>query len=196
MRYHIQTVKEADWSKAETACISNYVWGDVYKPEAYANLLYIENRGIAARLCCREKNPKTVYYNFYDPVFKDSCLEFFFSAEKNGKYVNCEMNSAGASLIAVGSSRNFRTRIDEIIIPPAVKTQCSDGFWSVEVFFSVDDLSKILGEMNPAAGTVLYGNFYKCGDDTEIPHYGMWSPVGTEMPDFHRPEYFGELVIV
>lgn len=38
------------------------------------------------------------------------------------------------------------------------------------------------------------GNFYKCGDETEFPHYGAWSPVRTLSPDFHRPEFFGTLV--
>jgi hypothetical protein len=37
-------------------------------------------------------------------------------------------------------------------------------------------------------------NFYKCGDDTEEPHYLSWNPVGTERPDFHQPAFFGDLV--
>ena len=41
----------------------------------------------------------------------------------------------------------------------------------------------------------LTGNFYKCADDTESKHYVSWSPVETEKPDFHRPEFFGELIL-
>ena len=37
------------------------------------------------------------------------------------------------------------------------------------------------------------GNFYKCGDQQVVPHYLSWAPITTENPDFHRPEYFGEL---
>ncbi len=37
-------------------------------------------------------------------------------------------------------------------------------------------------------------NFYKCGDETAVPHYGAWSPIDTPQPDFHRPEFFGEVV--
>jgi hypothetical protein len=36
-------------------------------------------------------------------------------------------------------------------------------------------------------------NFYKCGDDTMQPHYLTWSPVSTERPDFHQPDFFGLL---
>ncbi|MDD4772848.1 MAG: carbohydrate-binding family 9-like protein [Eubacteriales bacterium] len=196
MRYNIKTTATTDWNAAETACISNYVWDDSYKPEAYAGLLYIPDRGLAVRMCCRESNPRTVYTEFYDPVYRDSCLEFFFSVEKNGRYVNCEMNSAGAALIAAGDSRNNRIRIDEIILPPKIKTGSRDGVWWVETLFTLDDLARIFGEIKLSEDIVLYGNFYKCGDDCEIPHHGMWSPVGAAEPDFHRPEYFGELVIV
>jgi hypothetical protein len=44
------------------------------------------------------------------------------------------------------------------------------------------------------AGHVARANFYKCGDETETPHFGAWSPVQTPQPDFHRPEFFGRLV--
>ena len=196
MRYYVKTVKEINWEDAEIAPISHYAWGDMYTPEAEARLLYIENRGLAAQLCCRENDPKTVYQQFYEPVYKDSCLEFFFAVEKNGIYVNCEMNSAGASLIAVGKSRKNRIRIDEIIVPPTVRTDKRNGVWSVEVLFTLDDLARIFGEILLEAGVTLYGNFYKCGDETEIKHYGMWSPIGTAEPDFHRPEHFGELIII
>ena len=39
------------------------------------------------------------------------------------------------------------------------------------------------------------GNFQACGDKTPAPYYAAWSPIGTESPDFHRPEYFGELLL-
>ena len=44
-------------------------------------------------------------------------------------------------------------------------------------------------------GVKLRGNFYKCGDLTRYEHYGMWNPVQSDTPDFHRPESFGELVL-
>ena len=37
------------------------------------------------------------------------------------------------------------------------------------------------------------GNFYKCGDGLKVPHYVTWAPIATEKPDYHRPEFFGEL---
>ena len=50
--------------------------------------------------------------------------------------------------------------------------------------------------IDPAALPVsLRGNFYKCGDKTAHPHYLSWNPIKTPKPDFHRPEFFGELLI-
>ena len=41
----------------------------------------------------------------------------------------------------------------------------------------------------------IRANFYKCGDKTAHPHYLSWSPIDTPKPDFHRPEFFGELIL-
>ncbi len=42
---------------------------------------------------------------------------------------------------------------------------------------------------------VIKANVYKCGDDTAVAHYGSWSPVKSNQPDFHRPECFGDMVL-
>ena len=36
-------------------------------------------------------------------------------------------------------------------------------------------------------------NLYKCGDNLSHPHFLSWRPIQTEKPDFHRPEFFGEV---
>ena len=49
--------------------------------------------------------------------------------------------------------------------------------------------------MTPHSGLRLRGNFYSCGDLSPAPYYAAWSEVDTGTPDFHRPEYFGELLL-
>jgi hypothetical protein len=39
----------------------------------------------------------------------------------------------------------------------------------------------------------LHGNFYKCGDELEIPHYLSMFPIYTPKPDFHCPQFFQQL---
>jgi hypothetical protein len=46
-----------------------------------------------------------------------------------------------------------------------------------------------------SSGKRMKGNFQKCGDKTKFPHYGSWNRIDTPEPDFHRPEYFGDLIL-
>ena len=41
----------------------------------------------------------------------------------------------------------------------------------------------------------MYGNLYKCGDETQKMHYATYYPIDTQSPDYHRPEFFGEFVL-
>lgn len=196
MEYIIRVENEINFDRAEKAMISNYKWVEGYAPEAFAELIYVENKGFALRMTAKETNPKAIYTKYDEPVYKDSCLEFFVSFNKdNGKYMNFEMNANGAFLSAVRTDRKNKTEIDKLAQLPEVKSFKGDGFWSVETFFSLEFIEKTSGKSTFERGESFKGNFYKCGDETEIPHFGMWSPVGTENPDFHRPEYFGTLII-
>ena len=42
-------------------------------------------------------------------------------------------------------------------------------------------------------GKVMRGNFYKCGDLLQTPHFLSWAPIGLPQPKFHCPEFFGKL---
>ena len=141
MNYNIKYMTSPDWDKADTAAISAYVWGGEYTPRAVAKLISTGD-SLHARLECEEANPKAEYRNFFDPVYLDSCLEFFFSFQKGGKYVNCEMNSLGTSLIAVGDDRHGRVRIDKIAAVPAVKASREGNIWRVEAEFTLEKIGR------------------------------------------------------
>jgi hypothetical protein len=42
-------------------------------------------------------------------------------------------------------------------------------------------------------GMTATGNVYKCGDNLPVPHFISWNPITTENPDFHRPDFFGQM---
>ena len=44
------------------------------------------------------------------------------------------------------------------------------------------------------AGTTILANFYKCGDKTERPHYGVWHLIPLDKPDYHQPKYLGKII--
>ncbi len=196
MEYIIRVEKDIDFSRAEKAMIANYKWTEGYAPEAFAQLIFVEGKGFALKMTCIETEPKAVYNNYNDPVYTDSCLEFFVSFNlDNGKYMNFEMNAKGAFLSAVRTDRKNKTEIDKLAPLPEVKATIEEDKWTVETFFSLDFIEKTAGKKDFARGESFKGNFYKCGDETAIPHFGMWSPVDNPTPDFHRPEFFGTLTI-
>lgn len=195
MQYIIRVKDEIDFSDCEKAVISNYKWTEGYAPEAFAQLLYIKDKGFALKMTAVESEPRAVYSNYNDPVYKDSCLEFFVNFDNGDKYLNFEMNSNGAFLAAVRTDRYNKTAIDELAPLPEVKVEKCENAWTVSVFFSNEFIEKTFGKIDIKSGYSFKGNFYKCGDDTDIPHFGMWSPVDNETPDFHRPEFFGDLIV-
>lgn len=145
---------------------------------------------------------KAVYTNDQDPVYKDSCVEFFCKMPESDKYMNFEFNCIGT---ASAASRKGR---DENVNPlskeqmETIKRFSSLGrraFKEMEGMFEWDLTVQIpfaLMGIDPANfPEKILGNFYKCADDTDSPHFVTWSPVKTEKPDFHRPEFFGELIL-
>lgn len=191
--YEVKIRSGEDFRNVPKAEISTYKWEEGYAPEAFAQLICLEGFGFCLHMEVKEENPKAVYTMYNQPVYLDSCLEFFvnFNPEQP-KYMNFEMNSNGAFLAAIRTDRQNKTPIHEVLRDlPAVKAKKEKDRWYVNVFFSNRQIGELFGKFNFHAGDTFFGNFYKCGDETPIPHYGMWSPVEVDAPDFHRPEYFG-----
>ncbi len=190
---------DVNWSTVPVAHIDNFFWYEGHAPKTAAQLVYVTDFGFILRMTCAEADPKAVYRNYNEPVYTDSCMEFFCDWLGDGRYINMEMNSLGTLLSCIGPDRHARTPIAELsggeIFP--VKGETCDGYWQVTAAIPTALLCKILGVDNIpfGSGYTFRGNFYKCGDETAVIHYGMWNPIGTEKADFHRPEYFGTLVI-
>ncbi len=188
-----------DWSTVPAAPIDNFFWYEGHSPKTTAQLVYVTDFGFILHMTCAEVNPKAIYHNYNEPVYTDSCMEFFCDWLGDGRYINMEMNSLGTLLSCIGPDRYDRTPIADLsggeIFP--VKGEIGNGTWSVTAEIPTSLLCKILDvdSIPFGSGYTFRGNFYKCGDETAVLHYGMWNPIGTEKADFHRPEYFGTLMI-
>ncbi len=187
---------------AEEARLSVVGWETTYDPETTARLAFAPEDGFTLRMRCRERDPRRTYTQFFDPVYKDSCMEFFVSFG-TGVYMNIEMNANGAVLCAVGAGREDRTPLSEIVplVSPASPFEISatvrEDAWEVEAKIPTSLVEAVFGIDRAVltAGYRFRGNFMKCGDETASPHYLLWAPVDTPEPDFHRPEFFGEFVL-
>ncbi len=199
MEYVVKAKNRSDWSNVAAADVKTTNWdGYSYRPHCTARLEYIRNKGFQVQLVCYESAPLARYKNFLDPVWTDSCMEFFvnFAPQNTNKYLNIEMNSAGGWLVGFGDGRYDRIVPEgfaNYAKPP--KAVVEQDRWSVTLFLELDLIKRIFGEFDPEDGYRFCGNFYKCGDQTPSPHYLSWSPVTTPRPEFHSPECFGTFII-
>ncbi len=190
------------WPDLPSLQVDHYLWlTNGYHPRVEARLGW-SRRFLYVRFLVGEKKAPVRYSRFQDPVYKDSCVEFFidmFPAKRRG-YINFEMNAAGTLLAQFGPGRDHRRSLwpEDLagfsVIGAEELPEAGGGpAWSVAYKIPLTLFGKFYGEeLRP--GHRAAANFYKCGDDTAIPHYGAWSPVETPTPDFHRPEYFGQLI--
>lgn len=199
MRYEVLTVSDrAQISRAPRLTVSDYRWLKGYEPEVTAAVVYVEGEGFVIRMECMENNPKAIYTQPDDPVCRDSCMECFinFAPEISKNYVNLEANALGTLHCKFGPGRGGRRPLREMRIPmPELSAHRAEDRWSLEFFFPLSSIRALWGKERFSAGDRLRANFYKCGDETGAPHFGMWSGVDTPEPDFHRSEFFGELII-
>ncbi len=141
-------------------------------------------------------------------VWTDSCVEFFISTEatNGGKtqlneqslYRNFEFNPLGICLSAYGSkfSREhlISAEMKQILRFPGINTlnlplEGTEFDWELGVAIPL-----VLLGLQP--GSVFKANFYKCGDLTQKPHFLSWRSIESDAPDFHLPQFFGDLELV
>ena len=177
------------------AAIDSYVW-DVsgYRPEARAYVAWSEE-GLHVLLCAREKEICVQATEFNGEVYKDSCLECFLQPfADDPRYLNIEVNAGGTALIGFGSGRSDRIRLPELPHGMNIRASRHRGeWWAVAYVIPRKLLMKLYGRV-PGPGSAMRGNFYKC-DESIHPHFGSWNPIVHFQPDFHRPEWFGELTL-
>ena len=175
------------------AAIDRYAWGGDYRPEARAYARW-DSAALRVLLCAREETVSARVRDFGGPVYTDSCLEFFLRPfADDPRYMNIEVNAAGAALIGIGAGREGRTQLSACPAGMDVRASAHAGaWWAVAYSLPYAVIADQFGRPF-APGEAFEGNFYCC-DETLHPHFGSWSPVDAPAPDFHRPECFGKLI--
>jgi hypothetical protein len=202
---HVDAVWNKDpWQKAETIHLSNFMGN---KPDHFPDTrtkLAWDDSAIYVIFRVDDKYVRALHNKHQDPVYKDSCVEFFFipGEDTDNGYFNLEMNCGGTMLFHHQSApRSGSVNIsDEDIhkiavastLPSIVDPEISqDTVWVVEYRIPFAVLRKYHDFTDPEEGTRWRANFYKCADDSSHPHWLTWSPVENPVPDFHMPRYFG-----
>lgn len=169
-----------------------------YKPVAVVDIARSDS-SLYLRYSVKCLSLKALYDKDGSPVHTDSCVEFFMRKADAMNYMNFEFNCIGTCHSARRESRNKGAMLqsEEYASIRRHSTLGKDTFSEKEGIHAWELIVCIpfnLMGLDPAnLPEKIMGNFYKCADDTKYPHFVSWNPIGTERPDFHRPEYFGEI---
>jgi hypothetical protein len=197
---------KSPWTGIESLQLTHYM-GE--RPEHFplteAKIAY-DNLAIYVIFRVKDKYVKAVHNKHQDPVYKDSCVEFFFSPEENtGKgYFNLEMNCGGTMLFHHQTAKRTNQLpiaeedVQEVEVahslPATVDPEIEEETtWCVEYRIPFSVLGSYRDFSSPEKGSIWRANLYKCADETSHPHWLTWAPIDLPGPDFHQPDFFGIL---
>lgn len=135
------------------------------------------------------------------PVYTDSCVEFFMKRVDDCNYYNFEFNCIGTCDASRRESRDVKQSLspeeyasirrysafEHVAFPEKLGVHA----WELVVAIPF----RVMGLDPENLPEKIMGNFYKCADDTEFPHFVSWSPIDLPSPNFHCPEFFGEIYL-
>lgn len=142
----------------------------------------------------KEEYVRALAIRHNEDIWKDSCVEFFISLDEKKTYYNFEFNAVGAGIIGYGTAeKSNRARlnseiIDQVDVFSAIQGKIENKEWGIILVIPIEIM-----ELNEISGKRMHANFYKCGDDLPQAHYISWNSIKNETPNFHLPEYFGEI---
>ena len=202
MKYFVKRIKNKELIETcEKFVVDHYMWDSTREPKVYGWMGYLEGEGLFVKMVCEETNPKRVYKLHSDPVYEDSTMEVFLAfpegeLSNDCMYTNFEINSNGAMLANFGKGRYNRQYISkEQYALTGVHAQIEEDKWYWEVLFPESYLKQICDFEKIKAGKEFYCNFYKICESVEDLHFGSYSPIESEKPNFHLPVCFAQAVI-
>jgi len=182
--------------------IDNVNWAEKfpYKPDVHFRIAHT-NSSIILNYKVTEKSVRAKYDQDNGSVWTDSCVEFFSIPGGDDIYYNIECNCIGTILLAAGASRENRDSAPQYALD-LIKRWSSlgneafeerKGECSWEIVLIVPFAAFFKHQITSLDRKKIKANFYKCGDELETPHFLSWNPIKTKKPDFHRPDFFGDL---
>ena len=191
-------------AKAEWHMIDHVGWPSSYPylPEVKFRIAHT-GREVLLHFFVTEQEVRAETEHDNGQVYRDSCCEFFLRPTDGGPYYNIETNCMATMLIEVGMKRGVsREKAPEKILKgvkrwssladsgrPLPTGACT---WQLALLIPATTFYK--EDITDFSNKTMYGNYYKTGDDLKEPHYVSWSPIQTENPDFHTPQFFGRLI--
>lgn len=157
-----------------------------YSPDAILLKYYVD-----------EETIRISYHTDNAPVHEDSCVEFFIAFDDDG-YYNLEFNCLGHCYFSYGQSRSDRQLIDEGTIEQIrhmswIRQLADEEAVHWELVLMIPKEIFVFHDIPAFQQNNCKVNFFKCGDKLPAPHFLSWSPIDAAEPDFHLPQFFGEM---
>lgn len=175
-----------------------YPWDENgYKPEVLFTLGVNED-GFTMHIVTQESNPRREETKQLNFVHFDSCVEWFvnFLPRECDRYFNFEVNANGVMYVAFRKDRyDFKVLDPEDVEALGIKAVIHPESWEISYTVPFTLIEKYIPGYQFKEGMTIRANFYKCGEKTRMPHFGIWNGPFTEKPDFHRPEFFADVVM-
>lgn len=194
-----------DSENIEWNAIDKINWeSHTYKPEVNFRIMHSDNE-IFIQYKVKQDYVRAVYdYDLESLPYTDDCVEFFcIPSDTDPSYYNLELNCIGHGTFSWGPTRQDRHRncglIEQVRRWASLgsdKVEIDNGTpveWTLTVAIPKSVYTQADKNLKDFSGRTIRANFYKCGDNTKTPHYLSWNPIGTPKPQFHAPEYFGEV---
>jgi hypothetical protein len=195
-----QIFEEVEKTKSFEISELNWIEKFTYKPFCKSKIGWNEN-GIYLFFHVKEQQTLAKETEIHGTVCNDSCVEFFVSFDNCKTYYNFEFNAIGSIHACYRASdmsfKNVLSNTELLKIKvlssfekfKAINLENTD--WKIKIHIPTEIINDIqFFEKN------CFGNFYKCGDKLNVPHYLSWNKIVSEKPSFHKPEFFGRIELL
>ena len=197
------------WQQADEARIDRFhAASSSHRPDARARLLH-DAANLYLRFRVEDCYVVATHAKFQDPVWRDSCVEFFVQPRSTSGYFSFEINCGGVLLsyyiedptrTADGFAKFTRLAMEhgrQIHITHSMPSivapeQAGPVVWHIGCRIPLAVLEAYTGPLGSLAGQMWRGNFCKCADGSSHPHWASWAPIG-ETLNFHQPGCFAAL---
>lgn len=219
MKYFVQRLENdtninpfdiKSWKDTEFVELNNVMGEDpIYFPVTSAALLYDSNF-LYGCFKVMDKYIVTRATEHMQHVWKDSCVELFFTPGKDISkgYYNLEMNCIGKIYMQHQITKGNGVKLIDLndlnfikmvtsIEKPVLEEETGEKEWYLIFAYPLEIMGKYHeGFVFPEPGVIWRANFNKCADESSNPHWITWNKIDLPQPQFHRPDYFGELQFV
>lgn len=195
---HVFDVEDIEYND-----ISEVNWSEFnYRPSVKFRIAH-NGKNIFLNFKVKENSIRALHIENNSPVSTDSCVEFFIIPSDDEYYYNFEFNCIGTMLLC---GRKERPAKESALPHIAEKVerwsslgskpfdlQVGEFEWQLSVIIPVNTFFRS-SPIVDLSGKKAKANFYKCGDLLQTKHYLSWNKIDAPKPNFHLPEYFGELI--